>query len=54
MNKEDSERIHELCSLIEKEQDREKFLILIKELNQILNAKTAHLRDSKPDAPKEL
>ena len=49
MNKQDSDRIHELCSLIETEQDREKFLILVQELNRILSAKTARLQDISED-----
>jgi len=36
MNKADSDRIHELCSLIAVEQDRGKFLELVGELNRIL------------------
>jgi hypothetical protein len=43
MNKADSERVHELCSLIEKEQDREKFQELVKELNEILSKKDSRL-----------
>jgi hypothetical protein len=38
MNKNESDRIRELCALIEAEQDRHKFLILVKELNKILTA----------------
>ena len=44
MNKAQSDRVHELCSLIEKEQDQGKFLDLIKELNEILSEKEARLR----------
>jgi hypothetical protein len=43
MNKADSDRIHELCSLIAIEQDRHKFLELVKELNRILGKKEARL-----------
>jgi hypothetical protein len=43
MNKADSDRIHELCSLIAIEQDRQKFLELVKELNRILGKKEARL-----------
>jgi hypothetical protein len=39
MNKSESERIQELCSLIAVEQNREKFLKLVQELNQLLSAK---------------
>jgi hypothetical protein len=36
LKKADSDRIQELCSRIAVEQDREKFLDLVKELNRIL------------------
>ncbi len=39
MNQADSERIRELCSLIEAEQDPQKFLVLVEELNNLLSAK---------------
>jgi hypothetical protein len=45
MNRADSDRIHELCSLIAVEQDRYKFLELVKELNRILGNKEARLHD---------
>lgn len=45
MNKAESDRIHELCGLIEKEQDRQKFLALVTELNRILSAKDARLKE---------
>jgi hypothetical protein len=38
MNKTESDRIHELCSLIAVEQDRQKFQALVEELNQVLSA----------------
>lgn len=44
MNHAESNRIHELCSLIEKEQDQQKFLSLVKELNKILSQKETRLR----------
>ena len=47
MNKADSERIHELCSLIAVEQDRQKFLELCEELNRILGAKRERLENTK-------
>jgi hypothetical protein len=50
MNKADSDRIHELCSLIEKEQDRSKFLILVKELNDILSKKHSRLQNTGPES----
>ena len=51
MNKKDSDRIHELCSLIELEQDREKFMTLVTELNRILTAYDVHLRSDGSDDP---
>ncbi|MGA7440872.1 MAG: hypothetical protein WA372_16825 [Candidatus Sulfotelmatobacter sp.] len=47
MNKPENERIHELCSLIGSEQDRQKFLELVKELNRILSAKEERLPGDK-------
>jgi len=47
MNKADSERIHELCSLIAVEQDRQRFLQLCEELNRILGAKRERLENTK-------
>ena len=38
MNEADNDRIYELCSLISVEQDRDKFLALVQELNNILSA----------------
>ena len=49
MKKADSDRIHELCSLIAVEQDREKFLKLVQELNSILEAKDEQLQHNKLD-----
>jgi len=47
MNKADSDRIHELCSLIAVEQDRQKFLQLCEELNRILAVKRERLQNNK-------
>jgi hypothetical protein len=47
MNKTDSDRIHELCSLIAVEQDRQKFLQLCEELNRILGVKREQLQNNK-------
>jgi hypothetical protein len=44
MNKSESDRIHELCSLIAVEQDRHKFLELVGELNRILEANDQRLK----------
>jgi hypothetical protein len=38
MNKNESDRIHELCALIAVESDHKKFLRLVEELNRILSA----------------
>jgi hypothetical protein len=44
MNKAESDRIHELCSLIAVEQDRPKFLELVEELNRILEVSEQRLK----------
>jgi hypothetical protein len=44
MNKTESDRIHELCSLIAVEQDRHKFLELVGELNRILEVNDERLK----------
>jgi len=49
MNRADSDRIHELCSLIAVEQNRQRFLKLVEELNRILGAKEERLQDNQPD-----
>jgi hypothetical protein len=46
MNKTESDRIHELCSLIALEQDRRKFLQLVGELNRILEVSEQRLKGS--------
>lgn len=46
MNKEDSDRVHELCALIVVEQDREKFLALVEELNRVLSAKDGQFQNN--------
>jgi hypothetical protein len=46
MNKTESDRIHELCSLIAVEPDRHKFLELVGELNRILEANDQRLKTS--------
>jgi hypothetical protein len=48
MNQADSDRIHELCSLVAVEQDRNKFLALVEELNRILAASKELLPQNKP------
>jgi hypothetical protein len=47
MNKDESDRIHELCSLIAVEQDRKKFLTLVEELNRILSAQHRCLQNTR-------
>jgi hypothetical protein len=49
MKKADSDRIHELCSLIAVEEDRQRFLKLVEELNRILGAKKERLQHDEPD-----
>jgi hypothetical protein len=49
MNKAESDRIHELCSLIAVETDRHKFLALVEELNGILAAKDHRLQEKQLD-----
>jgi len=49
MNKADSDRIHELCSLIAVEQNHQRFLKLVEELNRILGAKEEKLQDKQPN-----
>ena len=43
MNRADSDRIHELCTLISVEKDRARFLEFVQELNQLLNKKEESL-----------
>jgi len=45
MNKAESDRIHELCSLIAIEKDRPKFLELVAELNRILEMSDQRLKE---------
>lgn len=52
MDKANAARIQELCALIAKETNRERFLRLVEELNQILATKDDQLRENKPDDPK--
>jgi hypothetical protein len=49
MKQEERERMHQLCAMIEKEQNRERFLQLIQELNELLQRKEHRLESgSKP------
>jgi hypothetical protein len=45
MNKADTERIQQLCSLIAVEKNRHTFLALVEELNRILAAKDRRLKN---------
>jgi hypothetical protein len=47
MNKAESDRIHELCSLIAVEQDRRKFVELVEELNRILEVNDQRLKKTR-------
>jgi hypothetical protein len=46
MNQSESNRIQELCSKIAVEQDRQKFLQLVQELNRVLSAGDGRLREN--------
>lgn len=52
MNKAESDRIHELCSLIAVEQDQKKFQALVDELNRILSATGAQFGDAEEGSSK--
>lgn len=43
MKPDEKERMYQLCAMIEKEQDRDRFLELIKELNDLLERKEHRL-----------
>lgn len=45
MNPEERERMYQLCALIEKERDHNRFLQLIEELNELLERKEQRLED---------
>ena len=49
MNEADNDRIYELCSLISVEQDRDRFLALVQELNGILSAGHDQLPEKMPE-----
>jgi hypothetical protein len=53
MNKVDSDRIHELCTLIAKEQDRGRFLHFVEELNAILTVQDELLQNKNPENQKD-
>jgi hypothetical protein len=52
MDKAKWDRIHDLCSRIAVEQDQQKFLVLVKELNRMLSADDLGLRDDAPERKK--
>lgn len=43
MKPEERERMYKLCAMIENEQNRERFLVLIQELNELLERKEQRL-----------
>ena len=51
MRPDERERMYQLCALIEKEQNRERFLDLIQELNELLERKEHRLEGSQKTAP---
>jgi hypothetical protein len=53
MNQSDSDRIQEVCSQIAVEQDRQKFLKLVQELNRLLSAKDGRLQDNETIARRD-
>jgi hypothetical protein len=52
MNKADTDRIYQRCSLIAVEQNRRRFLELVQELNRILTAENGRLQDNHLDGTK--
>jgi hypothetical protein len=48
MHKSESDRIQELCAKIAEEQDRDKFLKLVQELNRLLSTKEHRVEDDEP------
>jgi hypothetical protein len=46
MKPDERERMYQLCAMIEKEQDRARFLELIKELNDLLERKEHRLEST--------
>ena len=48
MRLDDRERMYQLCALIEKEQDHNRFLQLIEELNELLDRQERRLEDQPP------
>ena len=46
MRSEERERMYQLCAMIEKEQDHDRFLQLIRELNQLLERKEHRLEEN--------
>jgi hypothetical protein len=50
MTPDERNRMYELCALIEKEQDRRRFLQLIEELNYLLERKEHRLEQEKSES----
>jgi len=53
MDKNNSDRIQQLCSLIAAENDHQKFLALVEELNRILSGRNAPLDSENPGRQKD-
>ena len=54
MSKAESDRIHELCSLIAAEQDRHRFLELVGELNRMLESNDLRFKGTRLAIEKQL
>ena len=52
MNKAENERIHDLCAQIALEQDRDRFLRLVTELNRLLSTTDLPAPDDQPGEKK--
>jgi hypothetical protein len=50
--REDHEKWMELCDRVSKEQDREKLMALIEEINRLLEEKKERLAPQKPKTPR--
>jgi hypothetical protein len=53
MNREESDRIHELCGQIAVEQDQARFVRLLTELNRLLSTAVPQPQTKPPDTGKE-
>jgi hypothetical protein len=48
MSPEERQRMFQLCELIQTEKDRDKFLALVRELNELFTRKEDHLKTQPP------